>query len=388
MNDDRDGSASQFVDDVVGASIDFTGSIRPLLPLAARDRSHGTQMASLVLGSQDIGINWLGNMEEPPIKLRIFNFAEMRGSTAKMASADRLQTAVRYLADTGANIINLSLATQFQVSSLESTFREHPDILFVVAAGNGVPGGTRNGADVTINNIRPALFGGMTGYQNVVTVGAHGFDGNRARFSNYSSENVDFFAPGCGLLARDVSGRFGTISGTSGSAALTAFTAALVRSLGIEDPKAVRNRLRMSADFDQRLDGLSVMPGRLNIEKAITVGDDIVQLNDASQSVLIGEIVRPSAFFANCKSKTEADQFFRTIDDRSIRKVVPNVPTSGGALELHFWLDLHQPVRRKCLQIGAGERPHYRMSDLNTKSGPVTMPTIDKIRDVVFRHQN
>ncbi len=384
-NDRPDTHAYEYTDDIVGASIDKSGDISPLIQLPNEKKIHGTQMASLALGGRDIAVNWLGGHDEPPIKLRIFQFAEKWGDSGRMADGGRLQDAVNYLVETGANIINLSLATSFKISALQDAIKRHPDVLFVVAAGNGFPGGTERGVDISLNRIRPALFGGRDGLRNVVTVGGLAFDSTRALFSNKSVDHVNFLAPACGLQVRNPDGTFGIIHGTSGSAALTSFASGLLYSLGLSDAVAIRERLQASADYNIELAEDAVMPGALNLLKAVSFKNDVIQMKERQNELIYGEISDPRTFFAACKKIEDAHDFFDTVAPYQVLKVAPNIKLENGGIAIKFWIDSDGMRERECEQIAPDQSPHFVMSKMTVEGRQVNIPAISEIHDVVFK---
>jgi hypothetical protein len=172
-----------------------------------------------------------------------------------------------------------------------------PNYLFVVAAGNGnaahvgqllkaPPAGAAPSYPVF-----PAIYGGPDneGQANLISVAALMKDESdrwsRATFSDYGPAFVEIGAPGCSILVEDFDRDEGSwtvarrlADGTSFAAPLVSFTAGLISA---ENPdlqaQAVKNRILISADLNPTLVS-EVADGRsLNVVKAISVGDDLLQ---------------------------------------------------------------------------------------------------------------
>jgi hypothetical protein len=81
-------------------------------------------------------------------------------------------------------------------------------------------------------------------------------------------------APGCDIPFRE--GMPG-VHGTSFAAPIVTMTAALLRTFGITNPSDVKQRLRVSVDYDESLKDLVLWSGRLNIPKALSLYDDVLE---------------------------------------------------------------------------------------------------------------
>ena len=91
------------------------------------------------------------------------------------------------------------------------------------------------------------------------------------------------------------------LSGTSQAAPYVAFTAALLRSLGVKEPGDIKDRIIASADFAPTLKNKVFSSGKLNIAKAISIKDDIIEVfkndtvtNQPTRKILCGKIITPS----------------------------------------------------------------------------------------------
>jgi subtilisin family serine protease len=195
-------------------------------------------------------------------------------------------------------IINFSLRSSDRISAIDSELKdEQSPILYVVAAGNERKEIGQN-PGIGIDTIYPALYGGQesTGRDRVITVTALD-DTGVAHFANFGSKYVDIGAPGCKLntvVFDDKRARFKEIveSGTSLSAPLVSFTAALLRSEGHSwSPVQIKRRILVSADLDEGLK-YKIKDGRkLNVVKAAAITKDVVEENkDAGGRIMIGDV--------------------------------------------------------------------------------------------------
>ncbi len=172
---------------------------------------HGTMVAGLI------------NLVAPGasiMPIRAFG-PDGRGTTVNIAKA------IRYAAQRGANVINLSFGTTMQPQAIRGAvnFAIRQAIL-VTSAGN-------DSTDAPIPY--PALV------PEAVTVAATDLRDYKAALSNYGS-SVDVCAPGVGLISAYPGGGFAIGNGTSFSAALVSGTVALAISNGSRDAiGAVRN---------------------------------------------------------------------------------------------------------------------------------------------------
>lgn len=362
-----------FIDDVYGASIDGSSSFLPLAPDGRKDIGHGTQMASLILGGPGQAHSWLEQFAQPPIQIRMLNFtvAPLTTGPAHMEEAEKLPIAINYLASNDVDIINLSLATQDNLPLLRSTIREHKKILFLAASGNGPVGPNNSAINLLGAEIVPAMLGGFRREPNVITIGAHDISGKSATFSNYSALDVDVLAPGCNILARDHDGNVAPTSGTSVATAVAAFTAGLLRSLGLSNPDEIRRRLIAGSDFDPELDGVVYAAGRLNLLKAISVYEDVIEFRDESRAPVAAVIADPGMALAACENASSLQ-----INRSKLLKIIPNL--ANGRLE--YWLeDDNQVVRVPCKQRTGANTGALTIDGQSADPIPV-----ESIKEIVF----
>ncbi|MEO1527583.1 MAG: S8 family peptidase [Planctomycetota bacterium] len=217
---DDDGNG--FVDDVHG--YDFAN--RDADPNDVH--GHGTHVAGTIAAANN-GFGATGVAPDAtilPIKVLGDNGS---GSSLDVAAG------IRYAADMGAHVINLSLGGGYS-SAIESaiSYAHSVGSFVVAAAGNeyaSVPG-------------FPAQF--SSSYDNVLSVGAYDSRGAEAAFSNDvgSSGAVQVDAPGVGVFSTYVGGRYASMSGTSMATPHVAGIAALTLAADPTlNPAALRDLL-------------------------------------------------------------------------------------------------------------------------------------------------
>src|SRR6185295_15106897 len=190
------------------------------------------------------------------------------GTTADVADG------IRWAAEHGAQVINLSLGGPRNSSVLQKAidFAVSRGVVVVAAAGN--TGG------------RVQFPGASDG---VIGVSASDPDDKIAKFSS-RGEGVDIAAPGVKVTqqticnkGRDKCERFPGYSGTSMASPHVAGAAALVVSLGVTDPVAVEEALRKSArviddsDAGQKLYGAGILHAGAAVER-VTLHHALVRL--------------------------------------------------------------------------------------------------------------
>lgn len=201
-------------------------------PNAADDQGHGTHVAGTIAqttnnGKGVAGLAYCASLM--PVKvLNKFGW----GTTANVAQG------IRWAADHGAQVINLSLGGPIKSQILEDAVKHarSKGAIVVAAAGN-------SGKSV----------GYPAAYPEVVAVSATDSNDKIAWFSSRGPE-VDIGAPGVSVTQQTIceNGRnkcelFGTFNGTSMASPHVAGAAAMLVSLGVTDPDAVESALEASA---------------------------------------------------------------------------------------------------------------------------------------------
>ncbi len=363
--EDDDIPPNDATDDIFGINLNNAPLTGDVLPYAAAKKSwqyHGTRMASLLLGGPGIDQDW--GTTRPPIKLRVVNFASSLPSGG-MVAAINLNTAIAYLQKDEIDIVNVSLSNKLDHSGVKEAFSERSGMLFVVAAGNKNGG---QGADLRRNSLFPARYGGSQA-TNVLTVAAHGRNGAKAPFSYFSDEFVDLLAPGCGIATRDGDGSMVHDSGTSPAAAIVSFTAGLLRSVGLDDPGAIKTRILASVDTDETLADQTWSRGRLNAMKALSLRRDVVQTSDGI--LHFGLLADRNPLWALCADG--AADFSRP---RDIYKVVANIQTPSGIMVEYWTYSSGLLSSQRCVQQAA---PNATLALGDTQL------QISDVSDVVFK---
>jgi subtilisin family serine protease len=123
---------------------------------------------------------------------------------------------IRYAADHGAQVINMSFGTLQNSQAIKSavTYSLSKNIVLVASAGN--------------NNTSAPQY--PAAYSGVITVAATDLLDRKASFSNYGSD-VYVDAPGVNIFSTYPGGYYSMVSGTSFSAPIVAGTAGLIRSV-------------------------------------------------------------------------------------------------------------------------------------------------------------
>ncbi len=215
------------------------------VPRSGGRRSHGTQMAGLIAQTADNGIGGAGVAPEAAIMpIRVLR-PDLSGS------ARTISRGLRFAADHGADVANLSIAGPTRSAVLKDAvdYASSKGMTIVAAAGN---------------EGRPTV-GWPAAYPEAIAVGAVGRDQMRAYYSNYgraldlvapggAGDAVDTgYGPGDGVVAQTLKGGpsdfcFCFTASTSAAAAQVSGVAALViGSKRAISPVDVRAALRSSA---------------------------------------------------------------------------------------------------------------------------------------------
>lgn len=166
-----------------------------------------------------------------------------------------LAKAVRYAAQHGAQVLNMSFGTLTDVKVLREAvqFAQQSNVILVASAGN----------NNTASPQYPASYTGVLGSAATDLLDV------KAWFSNYGSTNVYVDAPGVNIISTYPNGRYSVVSGTSFSSPAVAGAAALVRSIR---SSGVSSAISGAAvNIDNRNPGYShqLGYGRINILGAV-----------------------------------------------------------------------------------------------------------------------
>ena len=199
--------ASRLARDVDGALVGFDFwdlDARPFDSNPARSafhpQRHGTRTASLLL-------------EEAPVAVLVPYRYPRRAMW-------RMPDLVEHAAAAGVRILNISMGSRrrSEWADFETAARAHPQMLFVVSAGN-------DGADIDEAPVYPASLP----LDNLLVVTSADDSGLPAHGSNWGRETVDLAVPAEQVLATGFNGRVRKVSGSSYAAArVSAFAACLL----------------------------------------------------------------------------------------------------------------------------------------------------------------
>lgn len=193
------------------------------------DQGHGTHVAGTIAQTTHNGLGGAGVAYCASIMPVKVLDANGRGSLANVAEG------IRWAADHGADVINLSLGGGGRSKVMEQAvaYARSKGVTVVCAAGN-------NGRYVE----SPANAPGAVAVSAID-------DGDQIAFFSSRGPEVDLAAPGVQILqqticnhGRDRCEQFASWSGTSMAAPHVAGVAALVHSLGVTDPDAVEAALK------------------------------------------------------------------------------------------------------------------------------------------------
>jgi serine protease len=217
-------------------------------PHAYDDQGHGTHVAGTIAQTTNNGVGTAGLAYCATLMpVKVLN-KQGFGTVANVAEG------IRYAADEGAQIINLSLGGPIKSKILEEAIHHALDkgVVVVAAAGNS---GRR--------------VGWPAAYPGVIAVSATDSNDTIASFSSRGPE-VWIAAPGVGVTqqticngGRDKCEIFGTFNGTSMASPHVAGVAAMIEALGVTRGPAVAEVLAASARSkdDKNLYGAGILDG-------------------------------------------------------------------------------------------------------------------------------
>jgi subtilisin family serine protease len=189
------------------------------------DALHGTHVAGIIAAVRDnnLGVQGIAASPVQVMSVRAVPNGDERDKD--------VANAIRYAVDNGAQIINMSFGKEFspQRPAVEAAYKyaASKNVLLVHAAGN-----EDDNLDLT-PHYPSAFYLDGTVPPTLLTIGASGPDDNEnlpASFSNYSKRQVDVFAPGVGIFSTLPENKYGTESGTSMAAPVTAGVAAVLKA--------------------------------------------------------------------------------------------------------------------------------------------------------------
>jgi serine protease len=224
-------------------------------PQAYDDHGHGTHVAGTIAQTTHNGVGTAGlAFCATLMPIKVLN-KQGFGTVANVAEG------IRYAADEGAQVINLSLGGPFRSGILEDAVKHalSRGVVVVAAAGN-------SGRKV----------GWPAAYPGVVAVSATDASDKIAWFSSRGPE-VSIAAPGVGVTqqtvcngGRDKCELFGTFNGTSMASPHVAGVVAMVEALGVTDGASVRDLIESTARRSEGDDSDLVGAGILDAAAAVS----------------------------------------------------------------------------------------------------------------------
>lgn len=187
------------------------------------DPKHGTHVAGIIAGIRGNGLGADGVADDVKI-LAIRAVPEGDERDKDIANA------IRYAADHGAKVINMSFGKAYspnkKVVDAAAKYALKKDVLLIQAAGND-----NKDIDTAADFPSRRYLNGDTA-KNWIVVGASGPKNDstlKARFSNYGKTAVDVFAPGVQIYSSIPGSKYDYFDGTSMACPVVAGLAALIR---------------------------------------------------------------------------------------------------------------------------------------------------------------
>ena len=196
--------------------------------IMAGDPMHGTHVSGIIAAERDNGKGMNGIADNVKIMM-------IRAVPNGDEHDKDIALAIRYAADNGAKVINMSFGKHLSPYKKwvdeAVKYAESKGVLLVEAAGND-----NANLDSAENFPSPVFKDSKTTAPNWITVGASsdplaepGFKSYTASFSNYGKNEVDVFAPGTKIYSTLPGGnKYGNLAGTSMAAPIVTGVAAYI----------------------------------------------------------------------------------------------------------------------------------------------------------------
>jgi thermitase len=225
---------------------------------------HGTHVSGTIAATRDNNQGIVG--VAPDAKVVPLRVLDPDGSGNGFDIAD----AFAFAGDLGIRVVNGSFGAEGEFSPERDAIAQHPNTLYVVAAGNGGADGIGDDNDDPDEAIYPCSYD----LANILCVGASNENDLRAGFSNFGATTVDVFAPGTSITSTVPSfvdpSQYETSQGTSMA---TPHVAAIAALLLAHDPSMtvaeLKTAIMESAETASAFSSSSVSGGRVNALAAL-----------------------------------------------------------------------------------------------------------------------
>lgn len=336
LDDDNNG----YADDLYGW--DFVENLpdpkpKTKTPYSAEALTHGTVVAGLIAakGNNNEGVSGVAWN----LKIMALRTLDSEGN----GSLENAALAIRYAADNGADVINMSFvgANSKQEFADAIKYAYLKGVILVAAVGNDALGQQLvDGGDLDTRPLYPACHDGGKYHNYIIGVGAVNKADLKEDFSNYGNSCIDIMAPGSLIvstqfvpeqpLIESLDALYGGYwAGTSFAAPQVSATAALMKSLNndLNNNQLTAILLATADKIDDKNPGYSGLlgQGRLNVYRALKAIQPISQQPNsqaASPSSSAGkqpdslkslELYSSIWNFSEIKSQSLADEYMSVV---------------------------------------------------------------------------
>jgi hypothetical protein len=303
--------------------------------LEVQFKNHGTHVAGIIQGAPSPIPALTETIKDFSQIMMLKVFPKTMGVDIETIDASALLYAFDLAYKKKAGIVHLSIESSDKNPAF-GEFAQHPDTLYVVAAGN-------RAQDIGKSTAIPAWFGG-TKSSNVLVVAAYDASGKLDPESNYGAERVDIAAPGECIesLAIDPLKPHSIYSGTSQAAPFVTMTAAILMGYGLP-AASVKHRIDISSDYEPLYEAdksknairRTWTVGRLNAVKALSFWEDIVDHGSAKPLRYERGIVTTTTYMGNGDYSLRVDS--NVFPLKCILKITP---LKAGSTLVRVWYAL------------------------------------------------
>lgn len=215
---------------------------------------HGSHVAGIIAAVRNNEKGIAGVASCGDVKIMVLKIHGGKNRSGKLSNAVK---AIKYAEMMGADICNISWGSDVYNEKLFQAMAESK-MLFCVAAGN-------SGTDIDEVPIYPAGFH----LDNVITVAFSGSEGKLSHSSSYGKNTVDVAVP-AGEVYSTIVGGYKYMGGSSMATPHVTGLAALLYSIGVDDPKTVRDRICANVTEVEELKGFIKNPGIINMKNTLS----------------------------------------------------------------------------------------------------------------------